>query len=137
MPVLGFTVLGRPVPQGSKNAYLKGGKIVLVEAARNFKEFRSEVTAVAASAAAGQGWVKPPIEAPVSVDILFVFMKPKTVRRWFMTVPPDLDKLTRTILDGLTQAENVYADDSQVVNLTAAKIYGDQYATIIQIKIGE
>jgi Holliday junction resolvase RusA-like endonuclease len=41
-------------------------------------------------------------------------------------VPPDLDKLTRAVLDGLTRA-GVWADDGQVVELRATKCYDDDH----------
>jgi Holliday junction resolvase RusA-like endonuclease len=49
-------------------------------------------------------------------------LKPRTVKREHPTVPPDLDKLIRAVLDGLTAI--AYVDDSQVVEIYAKKIYG-------------
>lgn len=40
-----------------------------------------------------------------------------------MTVKPDTDKLIRSTLDALTGV--AYDDDSQVVNISACKIYDD------------
>jgi crossover junction endodeoxyribonuclease RusA len=48
--------------------------------------------------------------------------RPKTVNRPEPSVAPDLDKLVRAVLDGLTAI--AYRDDGQVVRLTAAKQYG-------------
>jgi Holliday junction resolvase RusA-like endonuclease len=46
------------------------------------------------------------------------------------TVPPDLDKLIRAVLDGLTGV--AYKDDGQVVRITAVKIYAQK----IGVQIG-
>lgn len=59
---------------------------------------------------------------PVSVRITFFMPRPKTVKRHMPTVPPDIDKLCRAVLDALTDA-GVWVDDSQVVDLGATKIY--------------
>lgn len=60
--------------------------------------------------------------SPVSVRITFFIPHPKTVKRHMPTVPPDIDKLCRAVLDALTDA-GVWADDSQVVDLGATKVY--------------
>jgi Holliday junction resolvase RusA-like endonuclease len=49
--------------------------------------------------------------------------RPRTVTRQEPTVPPDLDKLVRGVLDALTAI--AYRDDAQVTRLTASKAYGD------------
>ena len=40
-----------------------------------------------------------------------------------MTVKPDIDKLTRAVLDALTH--HAYDDDCQVVSLNVVKLYGE------------
>jgi len=65
------------------------------------------------------------------MTIVFVFQKPKTVTRSEPTVPPDLDKLIRAVLDGLTAI--AYKDDAQVTEIRAVKIYGDRPGVEIQI----
>jgi Holliday junction resolvase RusA-like endonuclease len=61
-------------------------------------------------------------DVPVSVRITFLMPRPKTVKRHTPTVPPDIDKLCRAVLDALTDV-GVWVDDSQVVDLGATKIY--------------
>ena len=61
-------------------------------------------------------------DVPVSVRITFFMPRPKTVERHMPTVPPDIDKLCRAVLDALTDV-GVWVDDSQVVDLGATKIY--------------
>jgi Holliday junction resolvase RusA-like endonuclease len=54
-------------------------------------------------------------------------------------VRPDLDKLLRSTLDGLTDA-GVWRDDSQVVSISAAKVYaknGDTPGVIIEVEGAE
>jgi Holliday junction resolvase RusA-like endonuclease len=63
-----------------------------------------------------------PVQGAVKVEIDFIFNRPKSVTREFPTVAPDLDKLTRAVLDGLTGV--AYVDDAQVILIQAVKTYG-------------
>lgn len=63
------------------------------------------------------------IEGPVTIELYFRLRKPRTVKREYPTVPPDLDKLIRSVLDALTGI--AYDDDSQVVEIQAHKSYGE------------
>ena len=72
------------------------------------------------------------IQVGVDIDLLFIFNKPKTVKRTEPYVRPDLDKLIRAVLDGLTGV--AYEDDQQVVRLTAQKAYGETEGVHITIR---
>ena len=63
------------------------------------------------------------IEGPVAMQLDFYMLKPRTVKREAPTVPPDLDKLIRAVLDALTGI--VYLDDAQVVEIHSSKSYGE------------
>jgi crossover junction endodeoxyribonuclease RusA len=130
---LAVIVPGTPVPQGSKNAYLRGGRIVLVESAKALKSYRAEVSAAVRSAATEVGFRKVARPGAVHIHISFSFVRPKTNRNPDHTVKPDIDKLCRTILDGITQTEQVFEDDSQVTMLTALKQYADNAETLIVV----
>ena len=116
-----FTVLGRALPQGSKNAFKSGNRVVLVEASKGLKPWRS-VVALEAKLKRDEVQDQSLIEGPVTVELLFQFVPGKTVKRKEMTTKPDVDKLSRAILDALTGV--VWKDDSQVVELRARKQYG-------------
>ena len=72
---------------------------------------------------------KPPIDGAVQLELTFVLAKPKTVKRIYPFVRPDLDKLCRAVLDALTGI--AYKDDQQVVTLNANKIYGKRAGVFI------
>lgn len=63
-----------------------------------------------------------PFTGPVAVDLAFVMPRPKSAPKT-KALPaikrPDIDKLGRGVLDGLTRS--VYVDDAQVVVLHASK----------------
>ena len=61
-------------------------------------------------------------QGPVSVTMLFTFIKPKTVKREYPTVRPDLDNVIKSVMDGLNGI--AWKDDAQVCRLIAEKQYG-------------
>ena len=72
------------------------------------------------------------IDGPVSISLDFYLRRPRTVTRQLPTVPPDLDKLIRGVLDALSGT--AYDDDSQVVEIKATKAYSDQPGVEISIR---
>lgn len=117
-----FRVDGKPIPQGSMSAV-------------NGHIFHSQGSALATwrasiDIAARHAGARPSMH-PISMTMVFIFQKPKTVTRSEPTVPPDLDKLIRAVLDGLTAV--AYKDDAQVTEIRAIKIYGERPGVEIQV----
>ena len=73
-----------------------------------------------------------PSSDPISIDLKFFMPKPRTVKREYPSVAPDLDKLIRAVLDGLTAI--AYIDDGQVVKISAQKAYGERIG--VEISVG-
>ena len=111
-------VPGVAQPQGSKNAYLRGGRCVLVEANKNLPVWRAFVQDKLEQANAGCA----PMTGPVSLTAIFFMPRPKSVTRALPSVKPDLDKLIRSIGDSATKA-GVIEDDSQICEIVAHKVY--------------
>lgn len=120
MTTLTLGVEGSPAPQGSKRAYVVKGRAVLIEDNKRTKPWRAAITLTARVEANRQKWTTT--DQPVELDVTFLIPKPATSRRAYPSVKPDLDKLLRALLDGLTDA-NIWKDDSQVVSLIARKVY--------------
>jgi Holliday junction resolvase RusA-like endonuclease len=127
-----FIVRGTPAPQGSKHAYVVGNRARVVEDSKMSAPWRDSVAAAAADAMNGAS----PIDAPVTVTITFFFARPQSVKRPLPSVRPDIDKLARAVLDGLT-AGGVYTDDSRVVDLHAKKRYRDVPGAEITVTAAE
>lgn len=125
-----FHVPGDPIPQGSKKAFARGSRVVLVEANTRLKSWRAAVTL--AARAAGRGRV---LQGPIQVVLEFTMTRPRTSRREWPTVKPDLDKLTRAILDGVTDA-GLWKDDSEVCEILAIKRYGSQAGATVRLVEG-
>lgn len=108
-------VPGHPKTQGSHRIVVtpQGGARV-IDAAKGLSAWRRTVATVVASKA------RRPFEGPVHVAALFYLPAPKRGRTTLPATRPDLDKLARALLDGLT-AGGVIRDDGQVVDLAVGK----------------
>lgn len=117
-----LVVHGVPVPQGSKSAFVVGGRAVITEGKKSasLKEWRSAIAACA------RLWLQQngspaPLDGPVSVDVVFYLPRPKSAPRRVLVpaTKPDADKLVRSALDALTKI--AYTDDSRIVDLNVRK----------------
>lgn len=122
-----FWVSGRPAPQGSKR-HVGGG--VMVEMSKAVGPWREAVRGEA------QGLEAVPLAGAVAVALYFYFLAPKSVKRAAPSVRPDIDKLTRAVLDGLTMAQ-VFADDAQVTELAVSKRYGPRTGVLVRVAPAE
>jgi Holliday junction resolvase RusA-like endonuclease len=111
-------VPGVAQPQGSKNAYNRGGRCVLVEANKNLPVWRAFVQDKLEQANAGCD----PMLGAVSLTAIFFMPRPKSSTRALPSVKPDLDKLIRGVLDSLTKAGTI-KDDALVVEILAKKLW--------------
>lgn len=119
---LHITIHGHPATQGSKKAFIRGKKIVLVEMDPKLPEWRDAVTK-AAKAAAGPRWEA--WDGAVSVSGTIQLQRPKTSKFGNQPAgPPDLDKLQRAIGDALTKSK-VITDDARITHWDIRKIWAD------------
>lgn len=130
-----FFVAGIPVPQGSKKGFSRKGSTfvqIVDDNKATLTPWREQVARRAFST-----WAyRTPIDGPCRVEAAFVLPRKPSVKRDLPSVAPDLDKLLRALLDGVTQAGNVWADDSRVVEIHSTKVYGDApgvHVTITEI----
>lgn len=116
--MISYFVEGEPAPQGSKNGFVKNGRVVMVESSKKVKPWREAV------AWQTKAKVNEPMTSPVEIALVFHLPRPKSVTRKWPSVKPDLDKLIRSTFDGLTTG-GLYTDDALVIAVSASK----QYAT--------
>lgn len=124
--ILLVVVNGFPAPQGSKiPGVSKSGKgFVREQNSVAQKSWRQDVRQACIEARQAAGLVTLEGVA-LDVEVMFRVVRPASVsitKRPFPNVKPDLDKLVRNTLDGMTQA-GVWKDDAQVVGLKAFKMY--------------
>ena len=129
---LTFRAFGTPVTQGSMNAYRRGERVIVTHSRqRELTAWRADVAEAAYVAASLGGW---PLNgyAHVGLSIRFLFRRPAShVGRRLAVYPayraampaPDIDKLTRAVLDALTGV--LYDDDRRVIVLHARKCWTD------------
>jgi Holliday junction resolvase RusA-like endonuclease len=129
-----------PAPQGSKRIgrnRTTGRPIILDDNDVTKAAWRREVTRAAAAARRGTHHRADPAGTPQAVTIEFLFTRPakhygtgrnagvlKPNAPRVHTTKPDVDKVTRAVLDSLTDA-GVWADDSQVQLRGVVKLYAD------------
>lgn len=134
-----FSVHGRPVPQGSVVAHVRGGKASIHYASGSgLAVWRNMV-----SAAARDAWKGDVYGGPIRIFLTFRMSRPRShyrnlqgeiryaARGELPIVAPDLDKLVRAILDALTGI--VYRDDAQVWSVVATKQYGESPGVDISV----
>ena len=124
-------IFGDPAPQGSKR--IIKGRLIEASSAK-LTRWRKAIAERCQNARQEQDTF---FTGPVSVEVFFYLPRPKTVKRAWPIVPPDLDKLCRGLLDGIGQSEVIWGDDSQVVNLVAWKAYADDRDPGAFVKITE
>ena len=107
---------------------------VLTSANRKMKGYRKEVAAAAVRAMHEQKLKRIDRPAAVWVIVGFYLKRAKSAPKVSMspTTRPDLDKLTRAVLDALTGT--VFEDDSQVVQIRVWKYYGAPERTDIFVE---
>jgi crossover junction endodeoxyribonuclease RusA len=120
--MISFRAEGAPVPQGSMKVI--NGHILHSQGSA-LAVWRSTVALSARFAGA------KPVDGAIGIEIEFHVRRPKTVRRAYPTVAPDLDKYIRACLDALTGI--AYIDDAQVIDIKATKVYSDNPGAQIKI----
>jgi Holliday junction resolvase RusA-like endonuclease len=116
-----FTVYGKPETKGSTRAFVVNGKAVTTNDNPKTKHWQTLVAWEAQRNRPGEI-----IQGAVEVKLKFYFIRPKSVsekKRPHHIVKPDIDKITRSVLDGLKGT--IYSDDSVVIKLVVDKEYGD------------
>lgn len=134
-----FVVAGVPRPQGRKSAITRHGRTVVVESGRALLRPWQDAIAGAARDAVAEAF-----EGPVRVGLTFVMPRPKAHYRSGRHADelredapsahshrPDIDKLTRAVLDALTPI--AFADDGQVARLVVDKVYGAAAGVAVQV----
>lgn len=130
-----FEVIGKPATQGSKRAFIAGGRAIVTEDCERNRPWRSDVRSAAMEAVKAEGFTPPALCAgPVRLTLVFRLARPKghfgTGRNadrikdgapeW-PTGKPDTVKLARAVEDACK--EILWRDDSQVVVEQIQKVW--------------
>lgn len=74
-----------------------------------------------------------PLEGPLYVKLVFYLPRPRTAKRAWPSVKPDLDNLEKAVLDALNRL--IWRDDAQIVSKVSTKRYG--YPARVEITVEE
>lgn len=117
-----FTVYGNPKSKGSLHPFVnrKTGQALMVRG-KSSAQWEQLIRSEAQRARTDEC----PFQGAVAVHLYFLMQAAKTgkaAKRVHPITKPDIDKLCRAVLDGLTGI--FFNDDSQVILLEAIKRYG-------------
>jgi len=118
-----FFVQGLPITQGSMK-HVGRGRMIHVKQ-KELMAWRAKIGIEARKAGVQK------VQGAVSVTLSFTLPRAKSVKRELPHVKPDLDKLVRACLDGLTGV--AYYDDGQVVKIISIKSYGFPTGVLVAI----
>lgn len=117
-----LSVIGRPAPQGSKNAYVIGKRAVMVEASKHLPAWRSAVVG-AVKQLFNETQDVSKFESAVKVRMTFFIERPKNPKhKDYPAGKPDLDHYIRAVGDALTIG-GLIADDALIVKVQAEKVW--------------
>lgn len=126
-----FTVPGKPFAKQRPRFSRKIGRAFTPAETVSFERTVGQIAALHFPA---------PITGPVSVEIIATFATPDswsakkraaTIHRPH-TQRPDLDNCQKAILDGLNRI--AFADDGQVAQITARKVWGVTAQTVVHVE---
>ncbi len=141
MSKLEVYVAGEPVAKGRPRGVVGSSRHYTPKKTLNAE---ANISLIARAKATAQKWsvVKKP--KGVEVEIMFIMKMPQKMTEkthgWSRskmvgqtcTKTPDIDNLTKTVLDGLNKA-NIWEDDSQVGSLKVLKIWGPVPGTLAKV----
>lgn len=120
-----FEILGLPAPQGSKTRMPNGA---MVEGGSTTGRVKHKSWRAAVAEAARDLADDEPYDGALSLSVTFRLpmpaSRPRAIRdagHGHKTTKPDLDKLLRTLCDGMT-AGGLIRDDARICHIDAAKI---------------
>ena len=129
LPWLHCFINGKPIPQGNLTGFVAGGKVVLRHSDNRLIMWRGYAAGILSREAPSML-----LGRPVGVQATYYSPRPRAHYRAngelrdsapaHVTTRPDLDKYLRALLDAI-QISGIIKDDSQVVAITAIKIYSD------------
>jgi len=128
---------GKPVP---KQSFRIGGKGRPGWQPKRITQYQKRTAWAVRAAIREQGWKILEDNVAVAVSIRFVFPRPVATKkadrdRWaYRVARPDIDNLTKSVLDSLSQAK-VWADDQQVARIEAEKVLGPRGREGVWIRV--
>lgn len=112
-----------PTPKG-RPRFTKGGRAYTP---KKTKDFETSIKKMAS-----EQYRNGPIKDAISMTVVFIIKRPKSVKREYPTVKPDIDNFLKSLCDGLNGI--AYIDDAQIIEVNASKKYGPVGGIFVDIK---
>jgi Holliday junction resolvase RusA-like endonuclease len=145
MTTVRLTVHGDPQPAGSKRAFMRPGMRypVITDDNPRSRGWKDQIAKAVAEQYGGEF-----LDGALEAEVHFFQVRPKghygtgrnagVLKDWAPIAPivkPDIDKLSRAVLDGLTG--QLFRDDAQIVEKRATKHYGEPARVEIMVSVME
>jgi Holliday junction resolvase RusA-like endonuclease len=115
-------------PETKNRIAIVNGRHVKIKKARDYeKEIRNQSSYMCKK----QKLFKP-LKNSLEAEINIRLQRPKSVKRKYPCVRPDLDNYIKPILDGMNKV--VYVDDGQICRININKKYADRNYIVVKIK---
>lgn len=137
-----FKYMGEPIGKGRPRVTARGGKFAHAYTPKRTKDFEDAIRFEFMAS----NCEKMPVydkDIPLQAEMVFAFGVPKSYTKkkrdaclngeTMKTTKPDTDNIVKSVLDALTEA--AFVDDSQIVKVTAEKIYAEE--PFVEVKIYE
>ena len=137
-----FKYMGEPIGKGRPRVTARGGKFAHAYTPKRTKDFEDAIRFEFNAS----NCEKMPVydkDIPLQAEMTFAFGVPKSYTKKkreaclkgnvMHTKKPDTDNVVKSVLDALTDA--AFVDDSQIVKVTAEKIYAEE--PFVEVKIYE
>lgn len=130
--MLTIEIAGVAAPKGSMRArVLPTGLPTMYHDNKKTKPWMAKVKAATVRAMSVAG-IAEPYDGAVEIEYYFFLPRPKSTSREWPSVKPDLDKLVRCIDDALEGS--LLSNDSRIVRIVAAKLYGEHPHTKVIVR---
>jgi Holliday junction resolvase RusA-like endonuclease len=111
-----------PVPKGRPR--FSRGKVYTPPKTKEFEKLVRKM--------ASEQYRNGPLRDAVSMTVVFIIKKPKSVKREYPTVKSDLDNYIKSLCDALNGI--AFVDDSQIIEINASKKYGPVGGIFVDIE---
>ena len=139
-----FKYMGEPIGKGRPRVTARGGKFAHAYTPKRTKDFEDAIRFEFNVSNCEQMPVYDK-GTPLQAEMTFAFGVPKSYSKKkraaclngeiMHTIKPDTDNIVKSVLDALSGA--AFADDSQVVKVTAEKIYAEEsYVEVVIYEYG-
>lgn len=118
--MISFMVPITPVPKGRPRFW--NGRALTDRKTREFERIFRKLAA--------QFKPRAPLKGPIEISLVFSLAKPKSVKREYPAVRPDIDNFCKSALDAL---RDFWIDDGQIVDVRARKVYASEPGIGVEI----